>query len=281
MAELGKSTRGTPVRLRKDILDCSLLITFGAISHHYFAGYGGGRKLLFPGLAEKKAIYANHSLFLDRDKKQLAFGCQPGQTENNPVAQDLKEIDAMLPDRISIHAILNTKGKVVQLHIGKSYDEFIAVCNIHDSYYRQKTAKSYNLVVASTGGYPKDVNFIQAHKSLHHAAAFVKERGQLILLSECRDGVGSEHFLEWFDAGSFGNAFTKLEKHFLGNGGTALSLMAKTQRIKINLLTSLDQELCRRLGLAKLEVSDLQKLIDDEKGTIGIIPNASLLIRGI
>ena len=47
--KLGKTKRGTPVYMRRDILGSSFIITFGAISHHYFAGYGGGRKLIIPG----------------------------------------------------------------------------------------------------------------------------------------------------------------------------------------------------------------------------------------
>ena len=51
--ELGRTSRGTPVRIREELLGARLLITVGAISHHYFAGFGGGRKLLFPGLGER------------------------------------------------------------------------------------------------------------------------------------------------------------------------------------------------------------------------------------
>lgn len=46
--QLGVTSSGTPVFIRKDILNSTLLITFGSISHHYFAGYGG-EKVAFPG----------------------------------------------------------------------------------------------------------------------------------------------------------------------------------------------------------------------------------------
>ena len=69
MTTLGTTRRGTPVTLRRDVLQSTLLITFGAISHHYFAGFGGGRKLLFPGLAARESIYHNHSLFLNMKEK--------------------------------------------------------------------------------------------------------------------------------------------------------------------------------------------------------------------
>jgi lactate racemase len=277
--EKGVTKRGTSVTIRKDILESSLLITFGAISHHYFAGYGGGRKLLFPGLAKRKAVYQNHSLFLDLKTRILATGCQPGILKGNPLAEDLEEIDQFLPSKISIHGILNNKGKVCQLSVGTSYKDFEDVCRIHDSYYRSSIQKQYDLVVASSGGYPKDINFIQAHKSVHHAAAFVKDGGTLIISSECMDKIGSSYFLKYLEAGSFEAAFAILEKNYEGNGGTALSMMTKTKRIRIYMMTSLDEGLCRTLNVTKVNEKDIQKIINNEKGTVALIENASLLVR--
>ncbi len=275
----GTTKRGTPVTIRKDILKSTLLITFGAISHHYFAGYGGGRKLLFPGLAQRKAIYHNHGLFLDLSSRALATGCQPGQLNGNPLAEDLKEIDDFIPEKISIHGIMNASGKVCQLIAGKTYAEFEEVCRIHDSYYRHNSAEQYDLVVASSGGYPKDINFIQAHKSVHHAAAFVKDGGKLIILSECIDKIGSNYFMKYLEAGSFDAAFNMLAENYEGNGGTALSMMTKARRIKIHMLTSLDETTCKTLGVRKIDEKDIQPLIDAEKGSIAVIRNASILVK--
>jgi nickel-dependent lactate racemase len=276
---LGTSSRGTPVTARKDLLSSTLLITFGSISHHYFAGYGGGRKLLFPGLASRQAIYHNHGLFLDRSNRSLSAGCQPGNLDGNPLAEDLKEIDTWLPPRISVHGILNASGKVCRLIIGNSYGDFLSACRIHDSYYRHDSGEFYDLVIASSGGYPKDINFIQAHKSVHHAAAFVKNGGQLVILSECIDKIASDYFMKYLEAGSFEAAYDMLEKKYEGNGGTALSMMLKTERIRIHMLTSLDGATCKTLGVHKVTENDVQRIIDTEKGSVAVIRNASMLVR--
>lgn len=276
---LGTTQRGTNITIRKDILRSSLIITFGAISHHYFAGFGGGRKLLFPGLAERQAIYQNHGLFLDKKTRSLATGCQPGKLDGNPLAEDLKEIDSYFPPKISIHGIMNEAGKVCKLLVGDSYDAFLNACKIHDSYYRHKSDQQFDLVVASSGGYPKDINFIQAHKSVHHSAAFVKDGGKLIVLLECMDKIGSNYFMKYLEAGSFDAAFTMLDAKYEGNGGTALSMMLKTKRIQIHMLTSLDEETCKTLGVSKICEEDIQKIIDAEKGSIAAIKNASILVK--
>ncbi len=275
---IGTTTRGTNVQIRKDILEAELIITFGAVSHHYFAGFGGGRKLLFPGLAGRQGIYQNHSLFLDKDTNQLAQGCRPGNLKNNPLSDDLEEINRLLPTYSSIHGLLNSSGKVVSYFFGSSYEDFLSVCDKQNELYKVENRKQYDLVIASAGGLPKDINFIQAHKALHNCARFVKDNGTLLLVAECKDQLGSNTFLPYFTMGSFNEAFTHLCSHYVGNGGTALAMMEKIKRIKINMVTSLEAETCETMGVIKTSPEGIEKIINNTKGTVAIIANGSMLI---
>jgi len=83
---LGTTTRGTEVKVNREILEKDVIVSFGAILHHYFAGFGGGRKLFFPGLAAYNSILHNHSLFLDFEERRLDPGCQSGQLAGHPLA---------------------------------------------------------------------------------------------------------------------------------------------------------------------------------------------------
>ena len=47
----------------------------------------------------------------------------------------------------------------------------------------------------SVGGYPKDIDFIQTHKALEHAKQAAKKGATIILLGQCRDGIGNPYFL--------------------------------------------------------------------------------------
>lgn len=276
MVTLGTSSNGTPVTVRKEIPESEAIILFGAISHHYFAGYGGGRKLIFPGLAARKSIYHNHKLFIDFKNRKLHPGCQSGILDGNPVSEDLKEIDRFFPDKIIISGILNKSGEVIRLLAGKDYEDFVSACNTYDKIYRKPATARFDLVIATAGGYPKDINFIQAHKSVHNAASFVKDGGTLILLGECRDGLGNENFISIFNE-TRENAVLSLEKHYSGNGGTALSMMSKTERIKIYMVTSLDSETCGKLGVTRLEPGAIGSVIDQVGGDIALIENASII----
>ena len=276
--ELGRTSRDTPVRIREDLLHAGLILTVGAISHHYFAGFGGGRKLLFPGLGEREAIYQNHRLFLDAKQRSLAAGCRPGQLHGNPIAEDLAEVNRMLPAYFSIHGLLDSHGEVAAFRFGTNYDDFLAVCREHDAFYRACVTARYDLVLASAGGFPKDINFIQAHKAIDNAAAFVRDGGDLILLAECADGIGSATFLPYFAMGSREAAFRHLAANYSGNGGTALAMMAKTERIRIFLVTDLNEDLCRRIGVTPISCQEAALRAADQRD-VAVITNASMLIR--
>jgi nickel-dependent lactate racemase len=276
---LGRTRRGTPVQFRKDLLQASCLITFGAISHHYFAGYGGGRKLIFPGLGAKRAIYANHGLFLDQQTRTLASGCRPGALSGNPLAEDLDEVESFRPADMAIHGILDSRGRVCDLVVGRGRECFHQACRQHARSCETESRRQYDLVLASCGGFPKDINFIQSHKAVHHASAFVRDGGRLVVLAQCPDGIGSETFLPWFDIGDWGAAFNRLSNGYVGNGGTALAMMAKTARITIELITDMDRALAARIGVGKLPARQLQSLLDRHHGSVAVIPNASMLVQ--
>jgi len=149
--ELAETSRGTRVLFRNELLKASFVLTFGAISHHYFAGYGGGRKLLFPGLGYKAAIYQNHSLFLDANTGKLATGCRMGKIEGNPLAKDLAEVEKHRPADLCIHGILNSQGKVCDLMIGKGPSVFRQACKAHGQSCEISCSTQFERVLASCG----------------------------------------------------------------------------------------------------------------------------------
>lgn len=276
---LGETSRKTPVRIRKDLLDCTFIVTFGAISHHYFAGYGGGRKLIFPGLGYREAVYRNHALFLDTVLNRLAPGCRPGLMDGNPVAEDLAEYEAFFPAHLAVHGILNSSGNVCRLFVGKAPADFKRACASHARHYEVRSAGVYPWVLASCGGHPKDINFIQSHKAIQNASRFVEDGGTLVVLSRCPDGVGSQTLLPYFSMGGFAAAFKALCERYEGNGGTALSMMEKTNRIRILMVTDLEETLCRAMGVEKLTADAAQAWIRNRKGSLAVLPNAGLLVR--
>ena len=276
---LGTSSRGTTVRIAETLFHHDLLISFGAILHHYFAGYGGGRKLLFPGLAAYESILENHRLFLDFNTRAPAASCQSGELDQNPLALDLEEINQLLPPRTEIHAILNSRKQVCELYAGTSYRDFREVCQIYDHYFRSTEKGQFDLVIASAGGYPKDINFIQAHKSIHNAASFLKNGGKLIIFTECRDGTGNQAILDLFRLGHRETIFDRLDVEYKNNAGTALSMLEKAERIDIRIVTSFKEKEVQLMGAKKISEREVQSILDRETGSVAVLENAAMLYR--
>jgi nickel-dependent lactate racemase len=259
-------------------MDASCVITMGPIVHHYFAGYGGGRKLLFPGCGEREAIYKNHSLYLDPDHSSLAVGCQPGTLTNNPLAEDLAEVAAKKPADLAIHGILDSRGHVCEVFIGNGFPEYLNACKGHGENCEIET-EPFELVISSCGGFPKDINFIQSHKGIHNSAMFVKDGGLLIIYSECSDGIGSQTFLPWFRLGGYEKTFQALCGNYQGNGGTALAMMTKLKRIRIGMVTNLDARTCNLIGVEKWQHKEVQDILNTTGTTPAWISNGSLLVK--
>ncbi len=277
-SEVAVTSSGTPVRLRKDLLEASCIITMGPTCHHYFAGYGGGRKLIFPGCGERQAIFHNHGLFLDRSTGTLSPLCQPGNLTGNPLAEDLFEIESCLSAHLAIHGIPDSTGKICNFLIGSGRTIYLEACAQHGANFEISLAP-VDTVVASCGGFPKDINFVQAHKAIHNSAGFVRDGGRLIVFAQCPDNIGSQTFLPWYTADGFNGAFQKLSTLYVGNGGTALAMMSKTRRINIALITDLDQEICAKLDVAKWSPEKTESVLHKSTGRTAWIRNAGLLIN--
>jgi len=274
---LGYTSRNTPVLVRKDLLESSCIITFGAISHHYFAGFGGGRKLLFPGLGYRDSIYHNHSLFLDPATGSLCTQCATGNMLDNPLAEDLREFESFLPAHVHFYGILDDRGELCNIASGTDYESFLRASHIHSTNTEGKVNQQYDLVIASCGGYPKDINFIQSHKAIHNASRIVRDRGTLVVFAECRDGIGSATFLPWFRMPSRSAVFNALTHAYEGNGGTALSMMEKMATMSIALVTRLSSQNCAEIGIEQFDLHELNRCIA-KAGSIAAIENASVTV---
>ena len=64
-------------------------IIITSVEPHYFAGYTGGRKSLFPGLAGYETVWANHKLSMESGSELLVLA-------GNPVHEDMVEAYRMV-----------------------------------------------------------------------------------------------------------------------------------------------------------------------------------------
>jgi len=109
---LGKTSRGTPVYINSEVMSCDLKIAIGCIVPHPLSGFGGGGKIILPGVAGYETIHVNHSTFAPSPL------CGIGECHNNPFKQDVDETARMAGLDIKIDAILNMKREMCALFVG-------------------------------------------------------------------------------------------------------------------------------------------------------------------
>jgi nickel-dependent lactate racemase len=123
------------------------------------------------------------------------------------------------------------------------------------------------VVIVSCGGSPYDINLIQAHKALDMAAHACNDGGDIVLLAECRDGLGQPEFLKWFDEEDSSALETRLRSAYHVNGQTAWSLLSKAERYRVHLVSELpDEEVVRTRMLPASSLSDALRHVDQEVG---------------
>ncbi len=192
LINLGKTTRNTQVIINKDFYNCDLKISIGNIEPHHFAGFSGGYKTVSIGLAGKQTINENHKLLLDPDSVAGVF-------YENPVRMDIDEIGKMTGLNYCLNCIMNEHKEIVSIIFDKPDSVMEIGIPIVKSIYMVDVPKKYDYVIASAGGYPKDINFYQAQKALTNAAKICCDGGTIILLAECREGIGSDVFENYME----------------------------------------------------------------------------------
>jgi len=278
MTDFGLTRRGTPVLLNRRLREADLVITVGGVQFHYFAGFGGGPKMIFPGLAAYESILANHFLSLDLERGDLHSGCREGELDANPVFQDLSEAAEMVDRVLSFQVMLDGAGHIGRCECGPIRDAHRRLTETVAARYSLPLLEQADLVLASAGGFPADINLIQAHKAIHHAYTAVKPGGWLIVLAECRQGIGSETLLSYLDGGGSMTVVDKLRREYRLNGQTALALRKKAEACRIVFVSELDREIIRRTGMVPAaDLAEAWKIVSS--GAVGTGKSAILFPR--
>ena len=187
MQYFGTTSRGTKVGFSKLVTEVDHIICTGGIVHHFFSGYGGGRKALMPGVAAYETIRHNHSMMFDPN-------AVIGRLEGNPVYHDQVECTEMCRPSFLINVVLDEEKRFLEVFAGDYVEAHKEACKMVDKVYGAEVKQEADLVIASCGGFPKDINVYQLQKTMDNAWCAVREGGVIIILGECREGSGSAQY---------------------------------------------------------------------------------------
>lgn len=280
LVSFGETASGIPVQLNRALIEHDRVIIVGGISFHYFAGFTGGRKLICPGLASTRTISETHRLAFDCETKSRRAGVDTGILDGNAVHEAFTEVVSKLPPSFSINTIVNESGEAVDLFCGNWIKAHRAACESYAAQHTIQITEKRDLVIAGCGGFPHDINLIQAHKALDTASRACTDGGTIVLLAECGEGFGRKDFLSWFEAENSGALAEKLCESYQVNGQTAWNLLRIAERFDVQIITSLEESETRPLRLQKARSLD-EIFLGNNKNTKGyILPfGAKFLIK--
>ncbi len=272
----GTTSRGTPVWINKHLCNVDHVILTGTIVHHYFSGYGGGRKAILPGCAAMETIRVNHSFMLDEHAGL-------GRTTGNPCYEDQMEGVALFAKGRSLflfNAILNADHQFLRMFAGDYIAAHKEACRFVDEVYGSVIPREADLVIASCGGYPKDINVYQMQKTMDNAMCAVRKGGVVILFADCEEGSGSKVLEETFHRLKTPQAIKhELEQNFKIGANKAFAITRPISKAHFILITRLNKDLAKEM-LFTAAVDSFEEAYEIAKQLVGEHPSTILMPEG-
>jgi nickel-dependent lactate racemase len=252
LVTVGVTSGGMTVKVNRRVTEADRVIVTGTAGFHYFAGFGGGRKGLVPGVAGRQTCMETHFAVFNPPevggKHPLA---KTGILEGNPVHEAILEAARMVRHDFLLNTVLSPQKEILEVFCGDLEQAHLAACELVNRLYAVPLEAPADLAVISCGGYPKDINFIQSHKSLDYGVNAVRPGGTVILLAACRDGFGHKSFFHWFRHQDLREFEQALRDNYEIYGQTAYATLSKARTYRVILVSELGEEETRQMGMEK------------------------------
>jgi lactate racemase len=273
---LSKLKSGNELWINPIISEADFIITTGVIVPHYFAGFSGGRKSILPGICGRKTIEANHS-------KMIHSNSRAGNLKDNPVHQEMQEAAEKVGVDFNINVVINENHKIIEIVAGGLFESWQKGVEVCKKIYLYPIERKAEVVIASAGGYPKDINVYQAQKALDNAYQAVKPGGTIILLAECTEGYGEPIFERWIkEAESPEDIIKRIKKKFVLGGHKAYGIARVVKEVEVIVISALPDNKVRKLFF--IPMRNISQAIDYIKNKYGkdfqvyILPSGNTVV---
>ncbi|MBN2432101.1 MAG: nickel-dependent lactate racemase [Acidobacteria bacterium] len=278
---VGRTSFENRIYLHHSLIHADAVLICGGVGFHYFAGFSGGRKSILPGLAGLESLSANHNLIFHGAEEGRHPRATTASLNGNPVHEDMMEaMELFGTDQIFlINTLFSADGTRSDIICGHPVHSHREACRRYLDGHSVVIPRPADLVVASAGGFPRDINMIQSHKAIEMARYALRPGGTLIMLAACQEGMGHPAFFPWFRFETEAEFRRELRRNYVVNGQTALALFEKSRRYRIYLASELDPAAVRQMGMQPLPpaASAIQALLEGEfRAAVGyVLPEAA------
>lgn len=191
LVHLGHTSGGTPVYVNREVAEADIRVGVGGIVPHPAAGFGGGAKLILPGVCGMETISYHHKTY-----ERAA-----GRVEGNPFRQDLEEVGRMAGLDFIVNAVMTSEGGIAGLFTGDTIQAHRAGVALARRVYSLGDVPPADIGIINA--HPLDIDLFQSPKALSMSGGSptVRKGGAILLAAACPEGVG---FHAWAGKGGKG-----------------------------------------------------------------------------
>ena len=142
---LGETPSGVPAYVNREFMSCDLKIAIGCITPHVQVGFGGGGKIILPGVSGFKTIKTFHEEVAMRDISTIGLG----KHEGNVMRAVVEEVAEMSGLQVKIDALINDRGEITDLFVGHPFEAYAVGLEEAKEHYATTLSPGKDIVVAN------------------------------------------------------------------------------------------------------------------------------------
>jgi len=198
LVNVGTTSRGTPVQINRHFIEADVKIGVGFITPHPSAGFGGGGKIVIPGLGSMETIIKNHTPA--HQGKIGGTGFSQGYDLNkNELRQDMEEGARMAGLDVIVNSVGTSAGKTAGVFVGDLVQAHRAAVELTRKVYITDAPTDVDIGIFNA--FPEDTELVQAQKALNVwtgnlKRCIVREGGKVVIATASSDGLGFHSLLD-------------------------------------------------------------------------------------
>jgi nickel-dependent lactate racemase len=184
LVDLGVSKIGTPIHVNKTYYEADVKIAVGGVIPHPLAGFGGGAKIVLPGVCGIETLAANHRTGLEGGG---------GLGYITEVRKDIEEIAETVRLDFSINVVLTMRGGIAGIYSGHYIEAHRKAMDLGKNLVYVTKIPPPGIDIGIFNLFPEDTEMTQAIKGFNFILAakkFLKRDATVVFTSACTEGRG-------------------------------------------------------------------------------------------
>jgi len=144
------ATFGTKVYVNEEVMKCDLRIAIGSVVPHPRTGFGGGGKIILPGVTSFETTEYNHKMFFKTLQEQGPTVIGMGVFDPNPARIDIEEAATLTGLDVLINCLVNMWGETTAIFAGALKPTYAAAIQEAKAHYLTPRMEGKDIVIANT-----------------------------------------------------------------------------------------------------------------------------------